>query len=202
MSDGSVFQSIESVLLRINEIKRKFGVKRAAYYPDMKSRFKQESNQIVEKNSEKQGVQVQKGYKEKASSAGIDYKDIIEAASKKYRVPEPLIKAVIKQESNFQSSAVSNKGAMGLMQLMPETASFLGVEDPFNEEENILGGTCYLRELINLYEGNLNRALAAYNAGPAKVKEEIPNISETKNFIESVLKYYDSFSKYEYEEGF
>ena len=90
---------------------------------------------------------------------------------------------------------------MGLMQLMPETADSLGVADPFNAEENILGGTKYLRELINLYKGNLNRALAAYNAGPGQVNEGIPNIQETKNFIKSVLRYYDSYSKFKNEEG-
>ena len=88
------------------------------------------------------------------------------------------------------------------MQLMPVTAEVLGVENPFDIEENIFGGTRYLRELINRYDGNLNRALAAYNAGPQRVKGVIPNISETVNFIDSVLRNYETFSKYEDNEGF
>jgi soluble lytic murein transglycosylase-like protein len=82
---------------------------------------------------------------------------------------------------------------------MPRTADLLGVENPYDAEENILGGTRYLRELINLYEGNLNRALAAYNAGPERAKGGIPDIKETKNFIDSVLRNYNRFSQYREE---
>jgi soluble lytic murein transglycosylase-like protein len=198
MSDGSVFQSIENVLLRIDEIKRKFGVYYHVQGINRSSRFQDELNQITE-NTEKRGVKsetgegsiVQGDYKTE-----LDYADIIKAASEQYRLPASLIKAVIKQESNFDQSAISDKGALGLMQLMPETAQLLGVEDPFDVEENIFGGTHYLRQLINIYGGNLNKALGAYNAGPQRVKEEVPDIPETRNFIESVLKYYNSFSKY------
>jgi soluble lytic murein transglycosylase-like protein len=91
---------------------------------------------------------------------------------------------------------------MGLMQLMPETARSLGVEDPFDPEENIFGGTRYLVDLINLYEGNLNKALAAYNAGPQRVTTRVPNIPETRGFVDAVLHFYEDYSKTTDEEGF
>lgn len=206
MSESSVFQNIESVLTRIDEIKRKYGVKRKITYPGFDNNFEQElqraepkTEQVTQKADKKNEgpvTAVRSGEKGTAPGSTGVLDDIIKAASQTYRIPEPLIRAVIKQESNFDQSAVSNKGAMGLMQLMPGTAEFLGVEDPFNAEENIYGGTRYLRELINSYEGNLNKALAAYNAGPNRVGEDIPDIPETKDFIQSVLNYYDTFSKY------
>jgi soluble lytic murein transglycosylase-like protein len=136
------------------------------------------------------------------TGGSIPFKKIIQAAAQRYELPEPLIRAVIQQESGFDGSAVSPKGAMGLMQLMPETAGLLGVNDPFDVEENVLGGTRYLRELINLYGGNLNKALAAYNAGPNRVTDEIPNIPETRDYVRSVLDYYESFSKSQEKEEF
>ncbi len=128
------------------------------------------------------------------------YDDIIKEASEKFGIPESLIQAIIKQESGFDNSAVSSKGAMGLMQLMPETADSLGVENPFNPVENILGGSRYLVDLLNQYNGNLNLALAAYNAGPNRVENRIPGISETKDFIDSVLRYYQKYQKFNKEE--
>jgi soluble lytic murein transglycosylase-like protein len=180
MSEGTVFQSVERVLLRIEEIKRRFGVQRTSGRSDFQ--------QILEQQKEKSASE---------ESRKITYDDIIKAASDRYKIPQELIKAVIKQESNFKEDAVSNKGAVGMMQLMPQTSDVLGVEDPFDAEQNIFGGTQYLRHLIDLYGGNLNKALAAYNAGPNRVDSEIPNIPETLVFIESVLDNYNKFSKSE-----
>jgi len=128
------------------------------------------------------------------------YDEIIKTASERFGIPGSLIQAIIKQESGFDNSAVSSKGAMGLMQLMPETANSLGVGNPFDPEENILGGTRYLVDLLNQYEGNLNLALAAYNAGPNRVEDKVPGISETKGFIDSVLRYYQRYQKFNKEE--
>lgn len=196
MSENSIYQNIENVLLRINGIKRRFGIKKSTLYPAFQKKLEEEESKVVKAHSN----EIQK--KSEQETGSVSYEDIIKAASQKYKVPESLIKAVIKQESNFNENAVSEKGALGLMQLMPVTAEILGVENPFDIEENIFGGTRYLRELINRYDGNLNRALAAYNAGPQRVKGGIPNISETVNFIDSVLSNYETFSKYEDNEGF
>lgn len=125
-----------------------------------------------------------------------DYSGIIEQASQRFGVEGPLIKAVIKAESNFDSSAVSSKGAQGLMQLMPQTAEEVEVEDPFSAEENIFGGTRYLGQLMKRFEGDKRLALAAYNAGPERVESYngIPPFPETEAFVERVLKYYRFYS--------
>ncbi len=115
---------------------------------------------------------------------------IILEAAQIHRLPPTLIRAVIKSESNFCSWAVSPKGAMGLMQLMPGTADFLGVREPFNPRDNILGGCRYLRELIDLFGGNLPLALASYNAGFQRVIDcgyQIPSIKETQDFVTAVM---------------
>ncbi|MCD6363720.1 MAG: lytic transglycosylase domain-containing protein [Synergistetes bacterium] len=100
--------------------------------------------------------------------------------------------AVIQAESGFNPRAVSSKGAMGLMQLMPATARELGVSDPFDIEDNIMGGVKYLRYLSEKYKGNLELILAAYNAGPYAVDRYrgIPPYRETQNYVQRVLSIY------------
>ncbi len=118
---------------------------------------------------------------------------IIRQASEKYGVDSGLIRAVIKAESNFQSQSTSPKGAMGLMQLMPETALEVGVKDPYDPFENIMGGTRYLKGLLNRYQGNIPRALAAYNWGAGNVEkypDRLPR--ETRNYIRRVTQNYQS----------
>ncbi|MFZ5453424.1 MAG: transglycosylase SLT domain-containing protein [Thermodesulfobacteriota bacterium] len=125
------------------------------------------------------------------ASAQLD--PIIQEAARAYRLPPSLIKAVIKVESNFVNAAVSPKGAMGLMQLMPGTANLLGVEEPFNPWQNIHGGCRYLRLLIDSFGGSLPLALAGYNAGPQRVVDsgyQVPEIKETQNFLKRVLEWY------------
>ncbi|MHB1660958.1 MAG: lytic transglycosylase domain-containing protein [bacterium] len=122
----------------------------------------------------------------------ILYNKIIIRASKKYNVSPKLIEAVIKAESGYNIRAVSDKGAEGLMQLMPQTQRSFDVTDPFNPSQNIYGGTEYLKSLIVKYGGNLPLALAAYNAGSKAVKKYggIPPYSETRNYVNEVMGYY------------
>ncbi|MCX5848302.1 MAG: transglycosylase SLT domain-containing protein [Deltaproteobacteria bacterium] len=125
------------------------------------------------------------------------YDHLITKAADKFKLDSALIKAIIKAESNFNHRAVSPVGAQGLMQLMPATASSLKVEDCFHPEKNIEGGARYLRYLLNTYRGNLDLALAAYNAGEkavAKYNYNIPPYRETQNYVRRVLSFYKSYS--------
>ncbi len=117
-----------------------------------------------------------------------DINKLIEKYSKENNIDKNLVQAVIKTESNYNKNAVSHAGAQGLMQLMPFTAQTLGVTDPFDPEENIAGGTKYLKNLINRYN-SLELGLAAYNAGPEAVNKfgGIPPYAETQNYVKKVL---------------
>jgi soluble lytic murein transglycosylase-like protein len=124
-----------------------------------------------------------------------DYDDIIKQAAERFGIEASLIKAVIRTESDFNHRAISCKGAQGLMQLMPDTADALKVDDPFDPVSNIYGGTRYLRYLLERFNLDLGMALAAYNAGPEKVEEYrgIPPFSETMNFVKRVITYYQQY---------
>jgi len=113
----------------------------------------------------------------------------IRSAAKRYNLPVDLIRGVIRAESNFQADAVSPAGARGLMQLMPATARDLGVEDPFDIEQNIDGGARYLRQMLDMFGGNLQKALSAYNAGPGtamRYNGDVP-YRETRDYVRKVI---------------
>lgn len=116
---------------------------------------------------------------------------IFQKAADTYQVPVNLLKAIGKQESNFDANAVSKCGAQGIMQLMPATAASLGVTNSFDAEQNIMGGAKYIAELLDKYDGNVSYALAAYNAGSNNVTKYggIPPFKETQNYVIKVTNY-------------
>jgi soluble lytic murein transglycosylase-like protein len=130
-----------------------------------------------------------------ASKRREAYDPHVKGAAEKYRLPEALILAVIAVESNGNPRALSDKGAMGLMQLMPATAKELYVADAWDPAQNIEGGTRYLRLLANQYAGDLVKTLAAYNAGPDAVRragETVPDIPETREYVRKVVALYQA----------
>ncbi len=122
------------------------------------------------------------------------YDPLIRKAAQRYDVPFELLKAIIRVESNFNPTAVSRAGAMGLMQIMPANVALLNVGDPFDPEENIMAGARYLRRMMEKFD-DIELCLAAYNAGPGAVERYncIPPYPETENYVSKVLKYYSVF---------
>ena len=120
----------------------------------------------------------------------VDLNEVVNAASGTYRLDPDLVNSVIRAESGFNVHAVSPKGAQGLMQLMPKTASDLGVQNAFDPQANVEGGTRYLRELLERYDFDLVKALAAYNAGPQRVEQYggVPPYYETKAYVARIVR--------------
>lgn len=125
------------------------------------------------------------------------YHPIIARTAKRYGVDPALIKAIIMAESGYNAQAVSEKGASGLMQLMPRTAKALGVKDAFDPEHNVKGGVKYFRQLLDQFNDDVKLALAAYNAGSRKVREhkDVPPIKATQAYVKRVLGYYEYYKK-------
>jgi soluble lytic murein transglycosylase-like protein len=134
----------------------------------------------------------------RTASAGTinpSYEPLIRNASHRYSVDADLVRAVIKAESDFNAGARSQKGAMGLMQLMPDTARLHQVVDAYDPSENVEGGVRHLRMLLDRYQGDVELSLAAYNAGSAAVEKHrgIPPYAETREYVRRVLSFYDSY---------
>ena len=125
------------------------------------------------------------------------YLDIIRRHATSYQLEEALVQAVIKVESDYQPRVVSRKGAQGLMQLIPETAKALKVSNPFDPYENIRGGSEYLRMMLDLFNNDVELALAAYNSGPSTVKRYggIPPYDETQKYVKKVKRYLDYYRR-------
>lgn len=139
-----------------------------------------------------------KGSYVKSSSRAVKiatFDPIIKKASRRYGLDCALIKAVITAESAFNCQAVSPKGAKGLMQIMPDNYPSLNISDPFDPSQNIMGGSKYLRQMLEVNDGRLKHALAAYNAGPEAVKkyEGIPPYNETINYVSKVIDLYRQY---------
>ncbi|ADO73171.1 lytic transglycosylase domain-containing protein [Stigmatella aurantiaca] len=134
------------------------------------------------------------------ASAPEELEPHISTASRRYRIPASLVRAIMQAESNFDSNAVSPKGACGLMQLMPQTATEMYVKDIFDEKENIEGGVRYLRVLANTFEGDMVKMIAAYNAGPQAVRKyggSVPPYTETQEYVRKVLQLYHHYKERE-----
>ena len=134
--------------------------------------------------------------KEEPKEDDINYiYELVQRYASRYNLEKELICAVIKAESDYNPKAVSTRGAQGLMQLIPETARDLKVSDPFDVQENIRGGSQYLRMMLDQFSGDLDLALAAYNAGPSAVKEYggVPPYKETIRYVEKVKAFLDQY---------
>ncbi|MCK5901638.1 MAG: lytic transglycosylase domain-containing protein [Cocleimonas sp.] len=173
------------IVLNIKPSWRKKNVRRTLYKSVVKGQYK--GNGIIHGCSNKAHL----------LSKARAYAPTIRLYAKNYEVEEELIHAIVKQESCFNERAHSRAGAMGLMQLMPGTADMMKISDPWDPEQNIEGGTKYIARMLRLFKGNKRWAIAAYNAGPGKVKKYrgIPPYRETKNYVKKVMAEYYHLKK-------
>lgn len=157
-------------------------------------------------NNYKRLVKTWKGWEEKKSQIDYDefaankkkYASTIEFYASRYQLPTSLLHAVITTESAYDPNAISRAGAVGLMQLMPETAKRYGVSNRRNPSDNVNGGTRYLRDLLKMFNNNVVLALAAYNAGEGAVIKhgnKVPPYNETRNYVNKVIAYYKEYRK-------
>ncbi len=139
-------------------------------------------------------------YRVPAFSADTDpaqYRRFIDEAARRHGISTALLKAIIKVESDYNPRAISRKGAKGLMQIMPENFAVCNIDNPFDPRQNIMGGTRFLKSLIERFGGDLTKAVAAYNAGAGAVERSngIPPIEETRNYVSKVLRLYRRYNR-------
>lgn len=182
-------EGLESVVQRINELNERFGPKKKAYSANAAG------NTFANELKAAQG-KLEPGSSLPTDSVtpasfGADTGSLISAAAQRYDVDPKLVAAIAQAESGGNQSAVSSAGAIGVMQLMPDTAATLGV-DPYNKQQNIEGGTKYIRQLMDTFNGDVQKAVAAYNAGPKAVQDYdgVPPYRETQNYVNKVLDIY------------
>jgi soluble lytic murein transglycosylase len=151
-----------------------------------------DENGVIHFTNAPQGDSYRKVISASSGQSDGNFDPIIQQKSRKYNVEPSIIRALISAESNWDVHAISDKGAIGLMQLMPATAEDMEIKNPFDPEQNIEGGTRYLRMLLDRFNGSMELAVAAYNAGPAAVERSggIPSFSETRKFVRNVISSY------------
>jgi len=194
-----MIENIRIVVDRINELGSRFGFPvPAPYLGSHELSFEEALEEEIEKASRPE-ARIDESVKKVSAPPDLspDFSSYIKKYASRWGLSEELVGAIIKAESNYNPRSVSSKGALGLMQLMPETATEMGVTDPFDPEENIMGGTRYLSLLLNRFGGDLKSALAAYNAGPSVVEryKGLPPFRETEDYVARVLSLYSSWDK-------
>ncbi|HQA53112.1 MAG TPA: lytic transglycosylase domain-containing protein [Spirochaetota bacterium] len=187
-------EGVYSCMERISEIKKRFGLMNENAKANQNAEVAGSEGDLKRTFSEILSDRTGVSSSQQGNMSKDDIENLIEKISIKEGVSPSLVKAVVENESSYNTMAVSPKGAMGLMQLMPETAKELGVNDSFSAEENIEGGVKYLKGLLNKYQWDYKKALAAYNAGPKLVDSYngVPPIKETAEYVKRVL---DSYRK-------
>lgn len=187
---------VQQVLARIQEINSRFGVNAIATNDKLQNSGKASFDEVMatlEADSTSNENKISVGGSGNDNNK-TDFDSIINTAAQKTGLDPAFIRAVMVAESGGNPKAKSSAGALGLMQLMPATAKGLGVTDPFDPLQNILGGAKYLKTQFDRF-GDLRLALAAYNAGPGAVRKYggIPPYAETRNYVEKVMKLYEKF---------
>lgn len=188
---------IQSVMQRMQEIEQRFGIKSTGSTAVSGNQgFPAQLQSQIKAQNEAENITTATG-KRKVNAQVLpagskDIESMILQSAKKYGVDPRLVSAVAETESNYRPDAVSSAGAVGVMQLMPETASSLGVQNIYDPSQNIDGGVKYLKEMLSDFNGDVRKAVAAYNAGPQAVKEYngVPPYAETQNYVNKVLDLY------------
>ena len=182
---GPNFTNISRVLSRIDEINSQFKM----FHPTQNSESQKSKFVDVLNDVNKSKYASRSKSKISGKTSYSELQNVIDECAEKYNIDNELIRAMIQVESGWNTEAVSNKGAQGLMQLMPRTAAMLGVNDPFDPVQNIEGGVRYISDLTDKYRGDVEKALAAYNAGPARVDSgNIPEVS--RRYVKNIMAIY------------
>ena len=181
--------SLQITLQRINAIERQFAsltMQSSAQKVEENKQTEAEFKEILDKNV---------NHQKEGNVSRDKIESLIEEYANKNNLDKDFVKSVVRHESGFNVNATSKCGAMGLMQLMPSTAEGLGVKNAYDAEQNIAGGTKYLKGLMDRFDNNKELALAAYNAGPNAVKKYggIPPYKETQNYVKNIMKTYDNY---------
>lgn len=187
-----MIEDMFSVMQRINDIKKKFGLMREASDGAVKKDFDRETSQRLDETRTKDILKPVEKQNDIKKISIPEINNLVANHSAKAGIPSSLVKAVIQTESNYNQFAVSKKGAQGLMQIMPAMARNLGVRNPFAADENIQGGVSLLRQLLEKYNWDYKKALAAYNAGEGAVDKNngVPPFKETTEYVKKVINAY------------
>lgn len=196
-ADTYVYQKADGLTLITDKKVRKKGYQLKRIYKE-KHYKKKSSRSKKSTKSRKNRIGCGKLPAEVIDRKTRPYLSKIKKYSKEYGVEEDLVRAIIRQESCFKPKAKSRVGAMGLMQLMPKTAEYLGIKDAWNPDQNIRGGVKYISRQLKRFRGNKEYALAAYNAGPGAVLKHdgIPPYRETQNYVGSIMEEYARLQKH------